>query len=433
MQLIKKGLVVLREQTKLWLIAFLVVLLPLTFIISFERLTSAAAANIATLQKSRIAAFHDVLQLLPKEDIETILTRHSDIRRLTILEEVGLDLIIVYDTNIDRIETIETNREPFMSSLIRPGETILYEQSRNNLEFWQAFRAISGDARNPTRFIFTEHDFNQLESVLESRLYNAYISLSFIFLFLILLAYWISRQINYELVSKKLRAEIKERDVFMQSMVHELRAPLTAMRGYASLITESNQVLPEEKKYADRILTSTTRLVNLVNDFLEVAKIQASGLTFKKTSIDIVPVIKRSITDLEGFAKEKQLDLTSNISKTELFIFTDEKRLEQILTNLLSNALKYTKTGCVSVSLIEEVKVVKITVADTGVGMDVDGQKKLFTPFMRVGSAEQNANITGTGLGMWITKKLVEQLSGTIGIESISGVGTHVIVTLPKN
>jgi signal transduction histidine kinase len=257
--------------------------------------------------------------------------------------------------------------------------------------------------------------------------------LTFIFIFLILLAYWISRQINYELVSKRLQTDIKERDVFMQSMVHELRAPLTAMRGYASLITESTQVPPVEKQYADRILTSTTRLVNLVNDFLEVAKIQASGLTFKKTSVNIVPVINRSIVDLEGFAKEKQLDLSSNISKNELFIFTDEKRLEQILTNLLSNALKYTKTGRVSISVTEEVKVVKITVADTGVGMDVDGQKKLFAPFVRVGSAEQNANITGTGLGMWITKKLVEQLSGTIGIESISGVGTHVIVTLPKN
>jgi signal transduction histidine kinase len=110
---------------------------------------------------------------------------------------------------------------------------------------------------------------------------------------------------------------------------------------------------------------------------------------------------------------------------------TDGKRLHQALTNLVSNAIKYTNKGTISLSLDDKYAYVEIRVKDTGMGISSDDQKKIFAPFFRVEN-EDVSKITGTGLGMWITKELIELMGATIGVESIKGVGTHVVITLPK-
>jgi signal transduction histidine kinase len=104
----------------------------------------------------------------------------------------------------------------------------------------------------------------------------------------------------------------------------------------------------------------------------------------------------------------------------------------QILTNVVSNSLKYTPQGVVELQCSQQGKYVEIIVKDTGTGISAEDQKKLFAPFVRVGGVDQTVT-TGTGLGMWITKQLVEILGGDIGVESIKGVGTHVVITFTDN
>jgi signal transduction histidine kinase len=110
----------------------------------------------------------------------------------------------------------------------------------------------------------------------------------------------------------------------------------------------------------------------------------------------------------------------------------DGERLKQAITNILSNAIKYTPRGSITISLEQRSDRVELRVQDTGTGIGADEQKQLFAPFFRTKSADQSKT-TGTGLGMWITKQLIEAMGGSIGVESIRGIGTHIVVTLQKS
>jgi signal transduction histidine kinase len=211
-------------------------------------------------------------------------------------------------------------------------------------------------------------------------------------------------------------------------IAHEFRTPLTAIKGYASFLEESNNLSDEEHRYIQNIRSSTERLVLLVNDFLEVARLQSGKIKLDIKSTDVSNVVERTINDLQPIAKEKNLKLVFDAPKNKINLDTDANRLVQVLTNIITNSLKYTEKGTVTVSVEEGYKTVSLIIKDTGTGISADDQKKLFAPFTRVGNVDKT-NVTGTGLGMWITKQLVEFLGGTIGVESIRGVGTHIVIT----
>ena len=156
-------------------------------------------------------------------------------------------------------------------------------------------------------------------------------------------------------------------------------------------------------------------------------------LKITNSEIDIKSTVEKVVADMKPLADIKKLELKTHLPMAPILFLTDEKRLEQVLTNIINNAIKYTDKGEVSVTLESDRVHTTITVADTGGGISAEDQKKLFSPFVRVGSSDQNEKIMGSGLGMWITKQLVEQLNGQIALESIKGVGTHVIIKLRSN
>jgi signal transduction histidine kinase len=264
-----------------------------------------------------------------------------------------------------------------------------------------------------------------------ARIQQAYIALTAIFAFLIALAYWFGRQIDWRKRHDILAEKMKERDLFTNMIAHEFRTPLTAIRGYSSFLAESQTISEKEKTFVDAVQQSTERLLALINDFLEVARIQSGKMALEKLSIDIQPTIIAVIDALQPIAQEKNLSLTFHKLAVPVMLTTDSKRLYQILQNLISNALKYTNEGSVEIALDISPRIVSIRIKDTGMGISAEDTQKLFAPFARVGGVE-STKITGTGLGMWITKQMVEALNGTIVVESIKGVGTHVVVSFRR-
>ena len=154
-------------------------------------------------------------------------------------------------------------------------------------------------------------------------------------------------------------------------------------------------------------------------------------MNLEMTTVDVQPTIMAVVDALQPIAKEKNLQLAFHKLAVPITLTTDTRRLYQILQNLISNSLKYTKTGSVEVTVDAAPKAVSIRIKDTGMGISAEDQQRLFAPFSRVGGVEQT-KITGTGLGMWITKQLVETLRGTITVESIKGVGTHGVVVFKR-
>jgi signal transduction histidine kinase len=197
------------------------------------------------------------------------------------------------------------------------------------------------------------------------------------------------------------------------------------------MIRENESLGNDIRGQGKQIEDAAERLIVVVSDLLDVARIQSGKMSIDVKDTDVTSLIAEVVSAQAATAEKKHIGVHAEGCKSPLMIATDGKRLYQVLTNLMSNALKYTRSGDITISLTDIKDRIEIRVKDTGMGISSEDQQKLFAPFFRVENSEV-ASITGTGLGMWVTKQLVELMGGSIGVESIKGVGTHVVVTLRK-
>ena len=431
-QILKSGLRIIKQNNQLILVVVLIVIFPLLFIYTFQQFVNVAKANTNTVLQDKINMLQDTIEFAVSSNliadpkvISSFLSDQEDLEKIRIVKQTGEDLIIIYDRDSSKIGTIEPNQQPFRASLLGNGETMIFNIKIEGKPVTQAFRYVNNEGSDDV-YIFTQHDFSKINALLDGRILKSYIILSLIFLFIIALAYWIANQINYHKLYNTTLNKLKERDLIIDALVHEFRAPLTAIKGYASLLEESLQ--GEELTFATRVKESSTRLVTLVNDFLEAAHIQSGKTKIEIAEFNIVSITNKVISQMKPLADVKKLLLKTTQTSDKILLKTDTKRLEQVLINIINNAIKYTDQGEISVDINTNIVYTIFTIADTGKGISADDQKRMFTPFARFGTDEQINTVTGSGLGMWITKQIVEQLKGEISVESIKGVGTHVII-----
>ncbi|MES9972180.1 MAG: ATP-binding protein [Candidatus Thiodiazotropha sp.] len=242
------------------------------------------------------------------------------------------------------------------------------------------------------------------------------------------------QQRTAELVLARDAAETanKAKSVFLANMSHELRTPLNAILGFSSMMRK-DPLLPEhQQQNIDIINRSGEHLLSLINDVLEMAKIEAGRMQLQNAPFDLGSVV-RDITDMMTIrAKSKGLQLVlEQSSQFPRYIAGDEARMRQILINLLSNAIKYTHEGSVTLRLwVEQKKLprLQIEVEDTGIGMTPDDQKHIFESFMQLGKQVEH---TGTGLGLAITRQFVQMMGGKISLDSTPGKGSVFLIDLP--
>jgi signal transduction histidine kinase len=435
---LKQGLKVMQVNTHLLLIVVLVFVFPLVFLLINQSFFDTAMNNINTAQKQRIGILHDSLaimlgsrsseisDLLPQSVIQSFSTENPDITEILVSKQTPEGFLIMQSLDATEIGTIDNDVHLYQTALGDPKQSLIFEYQIDGLRYWSGVRKIT--VNNETLFIVTGHSFRNLDSVMTARRQQSYLGFTLIFAFLMALAYWMARQIHWRSEAEQISKTLEERNLFTNVIAHEFRAPLTAINGYASFLAESKNIKGDETKYVENIQISTSRLLALVNDFLEVARIQSGKLNLKLEKVELEPVFFNVTETLKSTALEKGLTLAIVKSRQQLFLHTDKDRLTQVLTNIVSNSIKYTDKGSVTVMAESNPVSLTIRIEDTGMGISADDQKKLFEAFMRVGGVE-NSKTVGTGLGMWITKQLVEHLGGTIGVESIKGVGTHVVLT----
>lgn len=428
----------LLANTKLLFLTVILFVFPLLFIVVLERFYMVAAVNVASAEQQKISTIHDVLMATVLNDptqIQSVVTaiarRNDDITTLRVYETSTSETVTVLaSNNPDEIASEEPLVVSLSTSRITPGETFSLPLTGPTGRVIEASRALSTGSSTEL-FLFSEHARGSFDTLLTQRKLDAYVLLSLLFVFMIALAYWISRQTDWQKQYDKLAATLKERDLFSNMIAHEFRTPLTAIKGYASFLQESKTMDPAEHKYADTIRESAERLVLLVNDFLEVARIQSGRMKIERKTIDVRDPLQTVVTSLTGKATEKGLHLVYTPALKPQHLNTDLNRFIQVITNIVSNSVKYTDAGTVEISCEEDRRGIIIRVKDTGMGISAADQQKLFAPFSRVGGVEETTT-TGTGLGMWITKQLIELLGGTIAVESIKGVGTHIVMTFTR-
>lgn len=229
----------------------------------------------------------------------------------------------------------------------------------------------------------------------------------------------------------------RSRDEFFSIASHELRTPLTAIRGNTSMIIDYYlDKLPdaEIKDMISDIHESSIRLINIVNDFLNISRLEQKRFEYKMTSFDIVQLSKDAMKEYQTAGSMQQLALTIEEPPAAMsFVFADKDRVREILINLVGNGMKFTTKGGVTIKFVQKDQYVQIMVEDTGRGIALANQSLLFHKFQQAGDSLFTRDTTkGTGLGLYISKLMIEGMGGAIWlVRSEPGVGTTFAFTLP--
>ena len=221
---------------------------------------------------------------------------------------------------------------------------------------------------------------------------------------------------------------------FTAMIAHDLRSPLMNVMGIAEVMTAGmfGSVTREQKKWLGRIQSNSQTLVDLVSDFLDVTKLESGYVDLSRETVNLTALIQKNIDSYRVVALNKRISIQDAVEPSLIAIHADPRRLDQVLSNLISNAIKFTREdGKVEVgAALADAARVKIWVKDNGVGIAADQIGRLFEKY-RQGDNVKNSTHRGTGLGLVICKMIVEAHGGRIWVESFEGKGTTFFFSLP--
>lgn len=265
----------------------------------------------------------------------------------------------------------------------------------------------------------------------KSRLFDEYIGI--LFCLMIIFSFMATIKKNY--IHEYERAKMSDRlkSAFVANLSHEIRTPLNAIVGFSSLISDKDVSKDEREMYEEQITRNSDYLLNLIEDIIDVSKIESNQLNVKIVELDIVPVIRRVVESFQlNVSAERRVKVVTacGSKSTSMIVKVDQLRFEQILRNLLSNAVKFTEEGIIQVNCYAEKGFHVFSVTDTGIGIHIDHQKIIFDRFTKIDNSKQYL-YRGTGIGLFLSKQLVEMFGGSIWVESEVGKGSTFYFTIP--
>ncbi|HEY0487939.1 MAG TPA: ATP-binding protein [Telluria sp.] len=300
--------------------------------------------------------------------------------------------------------------------LVDSFNAMLTEIEQRTGELETSNRAIAREAEERAR---AQQEVMRLNEQLEVRVHERTLQLE-------------TANAELELAMDEARQANQAKSAFLSAMSHELRTPLNAILGFAQILTSDAlpSTLPQKKEFAGHILKSGRHLLTLINEILDLAKIEAGAVNLSIEPVALGEVLDECRTMIEPAAAQRGIGVLFPDAGAAV-VEADRTRLKQVLLNLLSNAVKYNRDGgAVMVALgFDRAGTVRISVQDTGAGMRPDQLDLLFQPFNRLG--QENSGHEGTGIGLVVTRRLVDLMKGTIGVSSQAGVGSVFWIELP--
>ena len=234
---------------------------------------------------------------------------------------------------------------------------------------------------------------------------------------------------GFNQMARQLAKQDETRQKFISDISHEFQTPLTSIQGFANILKEEDLPKEQRVKYANIILYNSKRLSSLAKNMLQLTLLDREEIELELTNYSLVEQMNRVISTQENQAMEKNIEIVFEMPKKEIFIEGDEQRLEQVWTNIISNAIKYTNEGgLITITMKKNSKDIEVSIEDTGIGMSKEVVSHIFERFYREDKAR---NVEGNGLGLAIVKSIVDLHHGKIDILSQVDVGTNFIVRLP--
>ena len=239
-----------------------------------------------------------------------------------------------------------------------------------------------------------------------------------------------------QLEKEKVKAQSADlmKSAFLATMSHELRTPMNSIIGFTGILLKEypGPLNQDQKKQLSMVKNSSKHLLSLINDVLDISKIEAGKLKVSYYPFNYLKTLEKTINFLLPQASKKGLTINSEISEIDITINSDERRVEQVLLNLLSNAIKFSYNGTILIKVDVVDNLIITQVIDQGIGMDKKDLNKLFMPFIQLEGGLSRSH-EGIGLGLAICKSLVEKLGGTIKVQSEIDKGSNFTFTLPSN
>ena len=235
--------------------------------------------------------------------------------------------------------------------------------------------------------------------------------------------------------NERLKELDRMKDDFISTVSHELRTPLTSIRAFSEILFEDPAMdLAERKRFLGIITKETERLTRLINQVLDMAKLESGNAEWHPTELDIRKVISESVETTDSLIKDKRVELVLELDDGLPLVMADHDRLIQVMLNLLSNAVKFCPPadGRVTVRLYRENDNLRVDVLDNGPGIELTEQKLIFEKFRQMGDT-MTAKPQGTGLGLSISRQIIEHFGGRLWVESVTGQGATFSFTLPLN
>ncbi|HPC37705.1 MAG TPA: ATP-binding protein [Exilispira sp.] len=287
---------------------------------------------------------------------------------------------------------------------------------------------------------FEEKDLSIFKNLLESICQQISVALNNRVLHLKLISY--SKELENKVYqrTKELEEALEKaqfadrmKSAFLATMSHELRTPLNSIIGFTGVLLQElpGKLNEEQKKQLMMVKKSSQHLLDLINDVLDISKIEAGELKLYYEKFELLPLMEEIINSLIGLIQNKGLEFEFLFDNNINIINSDRKRLKQVIINLISNAIKFTDKGKISLICKKNGTFIEFEVIDTGIGIKKEDMNLLFKPFSQI-NKRLNRNYEGTGLGLSICKKIVELLGGEISFESKFGIGSKVRFNIPE-
>ena len=340
----------------------------------------------------------------------------------------------MYKTSVDQIGSYHMNFEEYLNKFVHPDDIKIIitpdrEQFRTNdphFSYQLEHRVIFGNGE--LGYIVTRYYEEKDENGKITKIFGANQDITE------------QKSIETALVAAKEKAEENDRfkTAFLNNMSHEIRTPLNVILGYAGLINEGIQDPKELKSLTEPIFRSSEQLQKIIEDILDISRIETGQMSISSQNVNINDLLKQVVDEQKLRAQKKNLSLivSGKLRESAAVVLTDSSKLKQILINLVTNAIKYSIEGSVQVSVKKKNQDILFIIQDTGIGIEEKYHEVIFERFHRLDSIEtqsyHSSTEGGTGLGLPISKGLVELLGGQIWLESIPEKGTTFYFTIPR-
>jgi len=367
--------------------------------------------------------------------IDQIIKISPEFKDITVLEPQADGFLVVASSNPKNLGLIYKSLQNTIAWVENKSIATLASdtEAAPPERFWVVITPLKDTAGQAKALVDMRVSLKDIDVLTRKTLSQSLIILSITVFFVLLLLINHFRFFEYAVLFRRLKEVDQMKDDFISIASHELKTPMAAIKGYLSMILEGvvGKIEPKTKEHIEKAFANVKRLDVLVNELLDVSRLEQGRTQFDMQPVDAATVISQVIDELRVKAEEKKLKITYQpLPEPRPKIFVDSDHLAQILDNLIGNAIKYTFKGGIQIFHQVDQENLKIIIKDTGIGMSPEDRQHLFEKFYRIKN-EKTMDIPGTGLGLWITRELVRRMNGKIYVDSMENVGSQFTIVFP--